>query len=47
LCWDGRRWRQDDTAEATRRAKRTITDLFAWTLSQMDQIRREMEDLEE
>jgi hypothetical protein len=47
LCWDGRRWRPDDTGEATRRAKRTVADLFAWTIARMKDIRRELEGMDE
>lgn len=28
LCWDGRRWKRDDTGEAERRAKRTVRELY-------------------
>jgi hypothetical protein len=43
LVWDGRRWRADDTGEVARRAKRTVADLFRWTLLEMDRIRKELE----
>lgn len=29
LVWDGRRWRQDDTAEVMRRAKETVRSMYA------------------
>lgn len=44
LVWDARRWCPDDTAEVTRRAKRTLTGLFAWALSEMEQIPKQMGD---
>lgn len=28
LCWDGRRWKRDDTGEADRRAKHTVRELY-------------------
>jgi putative DNA primase/helicase len=42
LAWDDRRWRPDDTGEATRRAKRVLIDLFAWTLAQMDEVNEQL-----
>lgn len=28
LCWDGRRWKRDDTGEAERRAQRTVREIY-------------------
>jgi putative DNA primase/helicase len=35
LVWDGRRWREDDTAEALRRVKDTQGRLLRWTLNEL------------
>jgi primase-polymerase (primpol)-like protein len=44
LCWDGCRWRLDDSGEATRRAKRTLADLFTWTLAEMRKVQHKVEE---
>jgi putative DNA primase/helicase len=47
LVWDGRRWRQDDTGEATRRAKRVIRNLFDEATARMAEIGKELEEMQE
>jgi putative DNA primase/helicase len=44
LAWDGARWCQDDTAEAARRAKRTISDLYARTVAEMAGLKDSLEE---
>jgi putative DNA primase/helicase len=43
LVWDGRRWRPDDTAEATRRAKETIDFLFRQAEAEVAEVRKQLE----
>jgi hypothetical protein len=42
-CWDGIRWRVDDTAATTRRIKDTICELFDKAQQQIAAIRKELE----
>jgi putative DNA primase/helicase len=42
-AWDGRRWRTDDTAEATRRAKWMIVGLFGWAIARLTEIKKLLE----
>jgi putative DNA primase/helicase len=44
LCWDGRRWRPDDTGEIQRRAKDTIDGLFRWAEAQVAGVRRQLQE---
>jgi putative DNA primase/helicase len=43
LVWDGRRWRIDDRAAVTRRAKGTIVGLFRSARQEVQEIERELE----
>jgi putative DNA primase/helicase len=38
--WDGKRWRQDQTAEAVRRVKETQDSLHRWAVEQLGQLDR-------
>ncbi len=38
FVWDGMRWREDDTGEADRRAKKTVSSMFAWTVRKMEEL---------
>jgi hypothetical protein len=42
LCWDGRRWRLDDTGEATHRAKLVVVSLFHDAVERIKAIEREL-----
>jgi putative DNA primase/helicase len=44
LVWDERRWRIDDTAATTRRAKETIVGLFRWAKQTVERISKHLED---
>jgi putative DNA primase/helicase len=44
LVWDGKRWQPDATAEATRRAKATIAELFGWAAGQINEIQKQLEE---
>lgn len=37
LCWDGRRWRRDDSGEVMRRAKATVVSLFGEAVEERDE----------
>lgn len=41
LAWDGRRWREDDTAQAVRWAKETISSLFEWACEEIARVQKE------
>jgi putative DNA primase/helicase len=47
LCWDGKRWRPDDTGEPVRRAKQTVTRLYCAALEDVQAIGAELEELGE
>ena len=44
LCWDGMRWKEDETGSAMRRAKQTITLAIADTLKEIGGLTQAMQD---
>jgi putative DNA primase/helicase len=45
LVWDGARWRLDDTAESTRRAKLVVVELFAQARAQVQEIEAALKEM--